>query len=113
MPEKCAQYGLVEMFRPRSEWYALSRDQRQAFLDNSRREIERLLAGGVRFLGVYASRWSSEWHGFSVCECPSAESQQEWIEAAERAGWFRYFEQVNLAGRKMSLDDYFRSLVDL
>ena len=107
------EFGLVEMFRPRPEWYALSRDARQAFLDNCRREIERLLAGGVRFVGVYAGRWTGEWHGFSVCECPSAEAAEDWIEAAERAGWFRYFEQVNVAGRKMSLQEYFRSLVEL
>lgn len=106
-------YGLVEMFRPRPEWYALSRDERRAFLDHCRREIERLLGEGIRFLGVYAGRWTGEWHGFSVCECPGPEATERWIEAAERAGWFRYFEQVNLTGRKMSLEEYFRTLVDL
>jgi len=108
-----SEYAVVEMFSPRPEWYALSREERRSFLDNCRNEIERLLGKGVRFVGVYASRWSSGWHGFSVVECPDAESEQVWIEAAERAGWFRYFEQVNLAGKKMELDDYFRSLVEI
>ncbi len=106
-------YGLIEMFRPRPEWYALSREERRTFLASCRREIERLLGGGVRFLGVYASRWSGEWHGYSACECPGADSAQEWIDAAEKAGWFRYFEQANLVGRKMSLEEYFHTLVEL
>jgi hypothetical protein len=105
--------SLVEIWRPRPEWYGLNRSQRQEFLDKGKAAIEAVAGKGANLIGVHRCRAISEggWDVFACWQMPSLDLAVELSERIEAIGWNRYFEQVNLVGKTISTEEYFESLL--
>ncbi len=107
-------YTLVEIWRPRPEWYALSKERKQNLVSKGGELIGKIIGKGAKVIGSYRCRANSEggWDMIGLWEMPSFDLVVELAEAVEKLGWNRYFEQVNMVGKSIPLEDYFKSLLE-
>ncbi len=99
-------YGLVEFWKPRDNWYDLTPEEKNRFLDGIRENIATLSAKGVKRLGIYRCRGFGDWDGMAFFECPDAESVEAVAEGSESHDWYHYFEGNNIAGTFQSLEEW-------
>ncbi len=105
------KYGLVEFWRPRPEWYALSRAEKERFVAGIRENVDSLERRGAKLLGVYLCRATSDWDGMAFWECPNIEMVEAVAEGSESHDWYRYFEGTNVAGNLQTLEDWIAHVV--
>lgn len=102
---------LIEIWRPRPEWYKASEEEKRDFISQFPRFVEDLGKRGIVVRGSYRCRFGSEWDMFAVIEMPDYETVEYMAELVEDLGWNRYFEQVNVVGRHIDQLDYERHLL--
>ncbi len=109
-----ASYMLVEIWRPRPEWYALPKAQKEKFLAKAQEVIGVVMAKGAKITGLSRCRAASEggWDMVGFWEMPNYEVIAELAERIEKVGWNRYFEQINMVGTNTSPEAYFKSLLE-
>jgi len=105
------RYGLVEFWRPRPEWYALSREEKERFVEGIRENVSSLEKRGAKLLGVYLCRGSSDWDGMAFWECPNIEMAEAVAEGSESHRWYHYFEGSNFVGNVQSLEDWVKHVM--
>lgn len=101
-----AIYGMTEFWRPRPEWYALSRKEREAFVEQIKENLAWLDGQGVKLLGIYHSRALGDWDGFAFFEAPSIEGIEAVAAGSESRDWFHYYEGNNIAGKLQTTDEW-------
>ena len=101
-----SRYGLVEFWRPRAQWYALSREGKERFVAGIRENVATLERRGAKLLGVYLCRPTSDWDGMAFWDCPNMEMVEAVAEGSESHGWYHYFEGANVAGKLQTLEDW-------
>jgi hypothetical protein len=109
-----AACSLVEIWRPRPEWYALTKSQKQDLLGKGAAVIESVTKKGAKLVGIHRCRALSEggWDVFAYWEMPSIDLAVELSERIEQQlDWSRYFEQVNYVGKTISTEEYFAGLL--
>lgn len=99
------KYGLVELWKPRDNWYDLPAAEKQRFLDGGRENIATLEGRGIKLIGIYRCRGFGDWDGMAFFECPDADSVEAVAEGSESHDWYRYFEGDNIVGTVQSLED--------
>jgi len=106
-------YMLIEIWRPRPEWYALPKSQKEKFLAKAGDTIAVMMEKGAKITGISRCRAASEggWDVMGTWEMPSFELITELAERIEKVGWNRYFEQINMVGTSTTPQDYFASLL--
>ncbi len=106
--------GLVEVWRTRPEWFALSKSQRQEFLSKGQAVLSSLAERGAKLMGLHRCRSISEggWDLFAYWQMPSLDLVIELAERLDRLGWNRYFEQINYCGKTFTADEYFAGLLE-
>lgn len=107
-------YGLIEIWRPRPEWYALPKAQKQRFNERAREMLGALMEKGAKVTGIFKCRASSQagWDMMGYWEMPTFELVTELAERLEKLGWNRYFDQINLVGYATDPDTYMKSLLE-
>lgn len=100
------KYGLVEYWKPRDNWYDLTLEEKDAFLDGIRENISQLEARGVNLIGIYRCRGFGEWDGMAFFECPDAEAVEAVAEGSESHDWYHYFEGDNVVGTLQSVEEW-------
>jgi hypothetical protein len=100
------EFGLIEFFRPRANWYQLSSEERAAFLEKVTSSITQAEDSGAKLHGPYRCRWSTEWEMFAFWELKSLEAVEALAQDAEDIGWYKYFEQSNIVGSKSTPKEY-------
>jgi hypothetical protein len=108
-----AQYTLLEIWRPRPEWYALSTQKKKDFVARSGEILSAVIGKGAKIIGVYRCRAASSegWDMLGYWEMPSFDLIGELADRLDKMGWNRYFEQINLVGTATTAEDYMKSLV--
>ncbi len=101
-----AKYGLVEFWKPRDNWYDLTKEKKAAFLDGIRENVATLSARGVKLIGIYRCRGFGDWDGMAFFECPDAASVEAVAEGSESHDWYHYFEGDNIVGTFQSLEEW-------
>jgi len=95
-------YTFIELCRTKPAWAELSTQDREAFLAPVKGAMEQLQAGGTNIVS-----WGfndpqtpqrSEYDFFAVFEFPSQAAALDYERLFSMAGWYQYFEQVNVAG---------------
>lgn len=95
-------HTFIELWKPRPAWLALGADERQAYLDKVGPAIGQLLAAGVEIVGWgriddepdghtgTGHRWVAVWR------MPSENEVALLRNLVAEAGWYDFFEQVNV-----------------
>lgn len=106
--------SLVEIWRTRPEWFALSQTQRQEFLSKGQAILQSLAEKGAKLLGIHRCRALSEggWDLFAYWQMPTLDLVVEIAERLDRIGWNRYFDQVNYVGKTITTEEYFAGLLE-
>lgn len=107
-------YMLVEIWRPRPEWYALPKSEKEKFITKAGEVIGVVMGKGAKITGISKCRAASEggWDVMGTWEMPNFELVTELAERIEKVGWNRYFEQINMVGTNTTPESYFAGLLE-
>lgn len=96
-------YILTEIWNAKPSWFALSKEERQAFFNE---KINPLLMGeiksGAEILGCAVNNNDGsermDYQFMAIWKFPNKESSDKLEKAAKDAGFLKYFDQVNFSG---------------
>lgn len=92
----------IELWNARPEWLELSREERAAYMKEVREGLADMREGGIEVLGwgsVDPRAGHESGYGFyALYRMRNREQVNAFEEAVEKAGWYRYFEQINISG---------------
>jgi hypothetical protein len=103
-----ATYTLLEIWKPRPEWYALPNAHKRKFIGKIRETLGTLDQSGAKLLGLWRCRATSErgWDVMAYWQFPSFQAIEELIDGNEKFGWNRYFEQINMVGKSITAEEW-------
>lgn len=90
--------GWVKFWNPKDDWYYLTAEARQAYLQGLARVTARALEKGARQLGRYKCRGQSSWARFEVWEFPRLQVLIDFSNELEEIGHFQYFSEDHTVG---------------
>ena len=95
-------YTYIELWKAKQSWLDLSQEERGNYMDALGPAIQQMIENGVQILswGVNESPVNrGEYDYFGVWTFPNEESTKNFEKLVEGAGWYNYFDQVNIAGK--------------
>ena len=107
----------IELWNAKPTWMALSPKERGQYMAQIGPHIQKLLEKGVKVL-----TWSDNdpktsqkaaFDYFAIWTFPDQETANGFEELVEAAGWYNYFEQVNVMGRENTVENLIGQLVQL
>ncbi|MBX2826530.1 MAG: hypothetical protein KTR22_00095 [Flavobacteriaceae bacterium] len=107
----------VELWNAKPEWTALSKEERFQYVEQVGIATQKLTD-----LGVEVITWSenkttdprkADYDFFAIWTVPSQEAAALFLEAVSNAGWYNYFDQVNIIGAKSEAPDILNTLAHL
>ncbi|MFD2091986.1 DUF6616 family protein [Blastococcus deserti] len=106
----------VEQWRPTPAWLELDSEQRGKFMAQVGPDLQGVLEQGAEILALGAADPTTAHHVgkdyFAVWSFPSLELAREFERGIEAAGWYDYFEQVNLGGQAIPFEALVERLVE-
>jgi Family of unknown function (DUF6616) len=90
--------GWVKFWKPQDDWYYLTPEARQSYLDALARVTARATERGARQLGKYKCRGQSPWARFEVWEFPDLQALIDMTNDLEEIGHYRYFAEDHTVG---------------
>jgi hypothetical protein len=108
-------YLYIEMWKPRTTWDALSREQRQEYLYQMSTGINKMVDSGIQLVGLALNDNDvpndADYRYLAVWKMPNR-GHVHMLEKAVRAeGWDNYFEIGNARGQIISVDDAIEDMV--
>jgi hypothetical protein len=104
----------VEQWRPRPAWLELDADQRATFVKTVGPDLQEVLDRGAELIALGpadpGTARSGEPRYFAVWRFPDLDLVRLFERRIEEAGWYEYFDQVNLGGEIVDLDVLFHEL---
>ncbi len=100
------RYGMVELWRPRPEWYAMPQKEKERFVEGIRENLENLDKLGIRLLSIWSTRGFTDWDGMAFFEAPDMEAIAAISHGSESFDWYHHFEGNNIAGEFQSTEDW-------
>lgn len=99
----------IELWKAKSAWKELSASDRQNYVAQIGPVMQDLISRGLVIeawgLNEDETEYKSEYDFFAVSKLPTLELLKEFEALVEAAGWYNYFEQVNVSGSIMSPDE--------
>lgn len=96
--------GWIRLYKPKDDWYYLTSQTRQTYMDGLAAVVERAEARGARRLGSYKCRGQSQWARFEVWEFPDVQALIDLTQALEEIRHFQYFAEDHTVGRRYERD---------
>lgn len=92
----------IEVWKAKEAWKKLSKEERGDYLAQLAPAIQELMAKGVEIISWGLNEKTTfaraEYDFFAVWKFPDAEVISFFEKMVESAGWYKYFDQVNLKG---------------
>ncbi|MCV2491829.1 hypothetical protein OF117_20995 [Geodermatophilus sp. YIM 151500] len=97
----------IEQWRPRPAWLELDAEQRAAFVQRVGPDLQEVVEKGAELVALGPADPGTARSGapqyFAVWRFPSLDLVQVFERRIEDAGWYEYFDQVNLGGEIVDL----------
>ncbi|MCK5207174.1 MAG: hypothetical protein KAI29_13115 [Cyclobacteriaceae bacterium] len=107
----------IELWKAKDAWKNLSMSERQDYVAQIGPVMEDLVAKGViiEAWGINEDKtpYVSDYDFFAVTKLPSQELLDEFEAIVEGAGWYNYFEQVNVSGSAMTPEEVIGKMLAL
>ena len=107
----------IELWKAKQAWINLSKEERGAYMTALGPAIQQLTEAGVQIIswGVNdASTFSKAGYDyFAVWSFPTEEGAKGFEKIVEGAGWYNYFDQVNLMGTAVSPQEVIGKMIEL
>ena len=98
----------IELWNTKEAWNNLSKQEKADFLSQQGPTIQNLMEKGVEVVnwGINDSSTAhrANYDFFAIWNFPNQEVVKEFEDILEAAGWYNYFEQVNISGEPTSPD---------
>jgi hypothetical protein len=92
----------IELWKAKQAWMDLSKEERGNYMNALGPAIQQLVENGVQIVSWGANDNSTfskaDYDYFAVWTFPNTEAAKSFEKLVEGAGWYNYFDQVNLMG---------------
>ncbi len=107
----------IEMWTPTAAWLALSSVERVDYVQKVAAATKALIDQGVEILTWSVSEQDISQPGpheyFAIWKFPTQELSESFQTTVEQAGWYNYFDQVNLQGKQDTAQNVLSHLTEL
>jgi len=107
----------IELWKAKDAWKQLSLSERQEYVAQIGPVMENLMKKGVVIeawgINDDGTPFASEYDYFAVTKLPSQELLAEFETIVEGAGWYNYFDQVNVSGSAMTPQEVIGKMLEL
>ncbi|PWN05777.1 DUF6616 family protein [Rhodohalobacter mucosus] len=107
----------IELWKAKDAWKNLSMAERQDYVAQIGPVMEDLISRGavIEAWGMNEDEtdYKSEYDFYAITKLPNDEMLKEFQSIVESAGWYDYFEQVNLSGSIMSPNEVIAKMLEL
>jgi len=107
----------IELWDPKEEWLSLSTMKRELYLSKVGEATAGLIAQGVEVLTWTVNEQETSYRGsfdhFAIWKFPNLELAKTFQATVSRAGWYNYFDQVNVMGVENSVQNGLMHLAKL
>ncbi|GAB4091179.1 DUF6616 family protein [Flaviaesturariibacter terrae] len=107
----------VELWKAKQAWLDLSQEERGNYMNALGPAIQQLLESGVQILSWGRNEAATfnrgDYDYFAVWTFPNAEAAQGFEKMVEGAGWYNYFDQVNVMGTAGTPQDVIGQMIQL
>ena len=110
-------FTYIELWKAKQAWTDLSKEERTNYMTALGPAIQQLLENGVQIVSWGINETSTfskaDYDFFAVWTFPTREAAKGFEKLVEGAGWYDYFEQVNLMGTAGSPQDVIGKMIEL
>jgi hypothetical protein len=92
-------FGFLAMWRRTEAYHHSNNREREAFEGALSQSLTIARSRGIRMLGNYDCRWSTEWEYFTFWQAPNLKVMEETMENLESCRTFLYFDSRHVIGR--------------
>lgn len=107
----------IEIWKAKKAWYELSVEERGEYMGQLGPAIQGLLESGAKIISWGINDESTfkkaEYDFFGVWEFPDQVSVESFENLVESAGWYNFFDQVNLCGTLTTPDEIIGKMIAL
>jgi len=107
----------IEFWKAKDAWHQLSKEERVSYVSQIGPVMEDLVSKGVVVdaWGVNddSSPHKANYDFFAITKLPSQELLENFQAIVEGAGWYNYFEQINMTGEDMGAEKVIGKMIDL
>lgn len=107
----------IELWKAKGAWLDLSQEERGNYMNALGPAIQQLLENGVQIVSWGANEAATFGRGdydyFAVWTFPNLEAAQGFEKMVEGAGWYNYFDQVNVMGTAGTPQDVIGQMIGL
>jgi len=90
--------GFLALRRRSNAYHHSSKDEQEAFERSLGQALAAARSRGVRMIGEYDCRWSTEWEHFTFWQAPSLEVMELTTDSLESVAGFLFFESRHMIG---------------
>ncbi len=107
----------IELWNAKQAWLDLSQEERGNYMNQVGAHIQGLLEKGVKILtwsvNDAATSERADYDYFALWSFPNQELADGFQQLVAGAGWYNYFEQVNVMGGEDSVENIIGKLIQL
>jgi len=107
----------IELWKTKDAWKNLSQKEQQEYMAQIGPVMEDLMSRGLEItawgMNEDETEHKSEYDFFAVSKLPTDELLKEFQSIVEAAGWYTYFDQVNLSGSLMSPEEVIVKMMEI
>ncbi|MCI4667518.1 MAG: hypothetical protein MRZ79_05100 [Bacteroidia bacterium] len=105
----------IELWNTKPAWHELTAEERGNYMANIGPHIQDLMAKGVKILtwsdNLSQTTRRADYDFFAIWAFPDEETAKGFEQLVEAAGWYNYFEQVNLMGKEATAEAIIGQLI--
>ncbi|MGZ3915017.1 MAG: DUF6616 family protein [Flavisolibacter sp.] len=106
----------VELWKAKQAWLDLPKEERGTYMNALGPAIQQLMENGAQILSwgtnEAATFTRAEYDYFAVWTFPNREAAQGFEKMVEGAGWYNYFDQVNVMGNAGSPQEVIGQMIE-
>lgn len=107
----------IELWKAKQAWFDLSKEERGNYMGALGPAIQQLMENGVQIVSWGANEAATFSRGdydyFAVWTFPNADAAQNFEKLVEGAGWYNFFDQINVMGKAQSPNEIIGNLIEL
>lgn len=107
----------IEFWKAKEAWKQLSKEERGAYVTKTGPVIQDLVAKGVTIdawgMNDNTSPYRAKYDFYAVTKLPTQELLDSFQDVIEGAGWYDYFEQINMSGEDLGVEAVIGKMIDM
>lgn len=107
----------IEYWNPKQTWLDLSKEEKTAYVSRMGPAMEDFTKRGVDFyawgMNEDQTPQKSKYNYYAICTLPNKSVLKDFQDMVVGAGWYDYFEQLNISGENIGAEAVIGKLLEL